>query len=125
MKYLITLFVVVLLVSCIKRDHCNNSLSIVGTYENVYDKDAENTLYIKEDGTFEQKFKKKGKKTRHNVGTWKFFNESCNVRFKNLKILHNLQQDYIYKFENMPGKYRNNNIIFVEGMTYEFDFFRK
>lgn len=110
------------LLSCIGRDNCNNSLSIVGKYQNIYDKEAKNTLIIKSDGTFEQFFEK-DTILKRNSGSWKFSQKSCYVNFDTLKVLHSLPNS-VKEFEMSLGKFRNNNIIFVEGMAFEFDFFR-
>ena len=110
------------LLSCIGRDNCNNSFPIVGKYQNIYDKEAENTLIIKSDGTFEQVFKK-GEIIKRNSGTWKFFDKSCKVYFDTLRIFHSLPKS-VKEFERSSGKFRNNNIIFIEGLAFEFDFFR-
>ena len=125
MKYkplvLISLF---LLIGCkyFKGDHCNNTLSIVGTYENTYDKNAKNLLIIKENGTFEQIFTK-GTITKKNTGEWELFNESCSIHLKNLKLMHELGK-YEKKAFVENGLYRLNKIMFVEDLPYEFDFYR-
>ncbi|WP_298779570.1 hypothetical protein [uncultured Polaribacter sp.] len=125
MKKLLVLIIIILVLSTCKYfrgDNCNNTMPIVGTYENIYDKKAENILIIKNDGTFEQFFKKEDV-LKKNSGTWKFFKESCNIRFKNLKLLHDLSTSNS-KFFKKSGTYRLNNIVFVEGLSYEFNYYR-
>lgn len=123
MKHLyISIIICSFIFSCVGRDHCNNSLSIVGKYQNIYDKEASNILIIKSDGTFEQVYKK-DTILKQNSGTWKYFNKSCKVYFDKLSILHPLPKS-VKEFERSSGKFRNNNIIFIEGLAFEFDFFR-
>ncbi len=57
---IILLLTILILVSCkyLRGDECNNTKPLVGTYENIYDKEAKNLLVIKDDGTFEQIFTK-------------------------------------------------------------------
>ena len=120
--FFIIILISISLLSCIGRDNCNNSLSIVGKYQNIYDKKAKNILIIKSDGTFEQVFKK-DEIIKRNSGTWKFFDKSCKVYFDTLRIFHSLPKS-VRKYERNLGIFRNNNILFVEGLSYEFDFFR-
>lgn len=124
MKYLTMILALPLLVYCkyFKGDNCNNTLPIVGTYENIYDKQAKNLLIIKEDGTFEQVFTKNGE-TRKNSGTWKFFNESCNLKLQKLKLMHEIPNQYKDYFRE-KGKYRLNKIVFIEDLPKVFDFYR-
>ena len=105
-----------------RGDNCNNTRSIIGTYENLYDKKAKNVLIINADGTFNQKFIKDGI-TKESTGSWKFYNESCKLKLANHKLMHELG---IYERElfTQKGKYRLNKIIFVEDLPKEFDFFR-
>lgn len=105
-----------------RGDNCNNTLSIVGKYENTFDKKATNYLIINEDGTFKQIFTK-GEVVKKNSGTWEFFQKSCNIRFKNLKLLHKLPKS-TEEFFTENGKFRLNNIVFFEDVGYAFDFFR-
>lgn len=113
-----------LFVSCryFRGDNCNNTLSIIGTYENIYDNEAKNLLIIKYDGSFKQKFTKEGI-TKTNVGSWTFFNESCSIILTNLTLMHKLG---IYEKElfSENGKYRLNKIVFVEDLPKEFDYYR-
>ena len=120
--FFIIILISISLLSCIGRDNCNNSLSIVGKYQNIYDKKAKNILIIKSDGTFEQVFKK-DEIIKRNSGTWKFFDKSCKVYFDTLRIFHSLPKS-VRKYERNLGIFRNNNILFVQGLSYEFDFFR-
>ena len=125
MKKIIILFCALLSFSSCKYfrgDNCNNTLPVEGIYENIYDKDAKNILVIKEDGTFEQIFTK-GSIVKTNKGTWKFFKEYCEIDFKGLKVLHRLGQSEV-KFFKQDGVHRLNNIVFVEGMSYEFNYYR-
>jgi hypothetical protein len=119
---LLTIFICITIASCTNKDNCNNSLTIIGKYQNIYDKKAENILIIKSDGTFEQFFKK-GTIIKRNNGTWKFSQKSCYVNFDTLKVLHSLPKS-VKEYEMSLGKFRNNDIIFVEGLAFEFDFFR-
>jgi len=105
-----------------RGDHCNNTKPIVGTYENVYDKEAKNILIIRDDGTFEQIFNK-GNAIKKNTGTWKFFKKTCHIRLENLSLLHSLSKSN-EQFFKKTGIHRLNNIVFVEGMSYEFNFYR-
>lgn len=113
-----------LLISCkyFRGDNCNNTLPIVGTYKNIYDKDAKNILIIKEDGTFEQVFSKENI-IKKNKGTWKFSKESCYVELNNLELMHQLG-NMNKKMFSETGKYRLNKIVFIEGLSKEFDFYR-
>jgi len=95
---------------------------VVGTYENIYDKDAKNILIIKENGTFEQVFTKE-KIIKRNTGSWRFFDESCNIYLDSLKLLHELSESN-KRFFKQSGIHRLNNIVFVEGLGYEFNFYR-
>tara|TARA_R110000787_G_scaffold11253_1_gene37567 strand:- start:248 stop:634 length:387 start_codon:yes stop_codon:yes gene_type:complete len=119
--YLIFLF----FTSCkyFKGDKCNNTLPIIGTYQNTYDKKAENLLIIKEDGTFEQIFKK-GEIVRENNGTWKLSTtRECYVILKGLKVLHEIPLS-LKKYFDHSGVHRFNNILFFEDTGYAFDFYR-
>lgn len=117
-------FLLFFLNSCkyFRGDNCNNTKSIIGTYENIFDKKAKNILIIKEDGTFEQKFLKGGD-LKKNIGRWIFFNETCAVHFKNLKLMHELGQYEKNEFKE-EGLYRLDKIVFNEDLPYEFDFYR-
>jgi len=119
------LFCLISIVSCkyFRGDNCNNTLPIVGKYENIYDKEAKNILIIKKDGTFEQFFTK-GDLVKTNKGTWKFFQESCKVYLINLKVLHKLPQKLEDDFFRERGIHRLNNIVFVEGLSFEFNYYR-
>ncbi len=125
MKKILVLIITILVLSTCKYfrgDNCNNTISIVGKYENIYDKNAKNVLIIKKDGTFEQVFTK-GNILKKNTGTWKFFKESCDIYLNDLELLHELsKQSASLFYEN--GTFRLNNIVFVEGMSYEFNFYR-
>lgn len=59
--------------SCKEKDQCGNDTDISGVYENKFEKGATNYLIIKNDGTFEQKYKK-GDTIKENKGKWKFLN---------------------------------------------------
>ena len=122
-KFIIVLFFV-FLTSCkyFQGDNCNNTKPIYGKYENIYDKEAKNILIIYKDGTFEQIFTK-GKISKKNKGTWKFFKESCDVYLNNLKLLHKLSESN-EKYFLEKGIHRLNNIVFVEGLSYELNFYR-
>ena len=124
-KYFLILIICLCTYSCAKRDNCNNSVSLAGKYENIYDKEAKNILIIKKDGTFEQVFTK-GKIVKKNRGTYRFFNYDCTLYLDGLKILHNIPSQYLeFKVEDkFPAKFRNNNIVFVEDLPYEFDYYR-
>lgn len=124
-KYLLILIICLLTYSCAKRDNCNNSVPLVGSYKNIYDKEAQNILIIKADGTFEQIFTK-GKIVKKNNGVYKFFKDGCGLYFKNLKVLHKIPKQYSeFKVEDkFPAKFRNNNILFIEDLPYEFDYYR-
>jgi len=124
-KVFTILFFLIFISSCkyIRGDNCNNTLTIVGKYENVYDKEAKNILIIKKNGTFEQVFTK-GDLIKTNNGTWKFFQESCNVYLTNLKLLHKLPQKLEDDFFRESGIHRLNNIVFVEGLSSEFNYYR-
>ncbi|RNL83707.1 hypothetical protein ED312_14580 [Sinomicrobium pectinilyticum] len=112
-----------MLMGCISRDQCNNKKPIEGIYKNTFVKQAENILIIKPDGTFEQVFTKDSL-TKKNHGTWEFFKESCDVRFKNLIFLHDVPSEYIrdeiYKY---PAIHRNDDILFID--HYDVSFYRK
>jgi hypothetical protein len=118
------IIIIFLLTNCkyFQGDNCNNTEPIVGKYENIYDKEAKNILVIKKDGTFHQIFKK-GNITKENKGTWRFFEQSCDIYLNNLKLLHNLSESN-KKYFSEKGIHRLNNIVFVEGMSYEFNFYR-
>ena len=124
-NYLKIFLICLLSFSCVKRDNCNNSLSIVGKYENTYDKKASNILIINSNGTFDQIFRK-DKFLKKNRGTYKFFKNDCGLYFKNLKVLHEIPKQYSdFNVEDgFPAKFRNNNIIFIEDLPLEFDFYR-
>ncbi|SNR60716.1 hypothetical protein SAMN06265371_106213 [Lutibacter agarilyticus] len=124
-KKITILFCFIFITSCkyFRGDNCNNTLPIVGKYENIYDKEAENILIIKKDGTFEQVFTK-GDLVKTNKGTWKFFKESCYVKLTNLKLLHKLPQRMEDNFFRENGIHRLNNIVFVEGLSFEFNYYR-
>ncbi len=124
MKAFIFFTSLLLFTSCkyFRGDHCNNTKPIIGIYENVYDKKSKNLLIIKEDGTFEQKFIKDGI-TQNNFGFWEFFDESCNVKLINLKLMHKVPNQY-RKYFGQKGKYRLNKIVFIEDLPKEFDFYR-
>jgi hypothetical protein len=103
-------------------DKCNNTHSVIGIYENVYDKSAKNHLIINNDGTFEQEFTKENI-TKKNKGTWIKGKENCRIYFKNLKLFHQLPESN-KKLFSQNGMHRSNNIVFVEDMGREFDFYR-
>lgn len=133
MKKLITIFLIFFAVlgfssfmcSCMNRDHCNNSLDIVGVYENRYESGVKNYLTINSDGTFEQIYTK-NKTTKKNKGKWVFFEKSCSVRFDTLRLLHELPtQEIESSFEGMIGLFRNNNILFYEDMPKQYNYYRK
>ena len=105
-----------------RGDHCNNTLPVPGTYENVYDKEATNYLIINENGTFEQVFTK-GVFVKKNKGTWMKGKGNCNIYLDSLKLLHDVS-DSNKSFFKQSGIHRLNNIVFIEGLGYEFDFYR-
>ena len=123
-KIFIIVFCLSLFNSCkyFRGDNCNNTLPIVGVYKNIYDKEAENILIIKKDGTFEQKFTKKGE-IKTSKGTWSFFEESCNVYFNGLKLFHKVKPMQ-KRFFSESGVFRLNKIMFNEDMRVLFDFYR-
>jgi len=123
-KVIIVFLSIISFTSCkyFRGDHCNNTLPVVGVYENMYDKSAKNILILKENGTFEQIFTK-GKNVKKNSGTWKFFKEFCDIDFKGLELMHELSESNKQLFKQ-GGIHRLNNIVFIEGLGYEFDFYR-
>lgn len=123
-KVLIILMCSALFTTCkyFSGDKCNNTLPIVGKYENVYDKGSKNILTLHSDGTFTQVYTKDNN-TKKNTGTWKFFQESCNIRFKSLKLFHQLPNHEKSLFRQ-KGVRRMNAIMFIEGLGKEFDFYR-
>lgn len=60
MKKQVCILLLIFITSCkyFQGDECNNTLPIVGTYQNTYDIKAKNLLIIRKDGTFEQIFVK-------------------------------------------------------------------
>ncbi len=124
-KSIIFVFLVVFISSCqyFRGDQCNNTLSIVGTYENIHDKGAKNILVIHANGTFEQEFVK-DKLILKNSGKWRFYKERCVVVLDSLKVLHNLPNSTMGYFTNV-GKFRLNNIVFVEDFGKHFDYYRQ
>lgn len=125
MKYYFVIFMFCLFCfSCTKRDNCNNSVSLVGKYENIYDKDAKNILIIKADGTFEQIFIK-GKNIKRHKGTYTFFKDDCGLYFKKLKILHYLPKQLLeHHMEEYPATFRNNNIVFGGDSDDDINYYR-
>lgn len=117
-------FCIIFLTSCkyFQGDNCNNTKPITGKYENIYDKKAKNILIINKDGTFEQIFTK-GNITKKNKGTWQFFEENCNIYLNNLKSFNSLS-DWKTNLFSENGIYRLNNIMFLEDLRKEFDFYR-
>jgi len=105
-----------------RGDHCNNTLLVSGTYENVYDKEATNYLIINENGTFEQIFTK-GVFVKKNKGTWMKGKGNCNIYFKELKLFHELS-DSDKHFFTQSGIHRLNKIMFNEDLRKPFDFYR-
>ena len=125
MKKIIIIFLFIISFSCCKYfrgDECNNTLPVVGVYENIFNKAAKNILIINEDGTFEQIFTK-GKIVKKNKGTWEFFKEHCKINLKGLKLLHKLPES-VHKYYTEVGTTRLNNIVFVEDLGSEFNFYR-
>ena len=123
-KIIIVLFCVLSFTNCkyFRGDQCNNTLSVEGVYENLYDNEAKNILIIKKDGTFEQIFTK-GNIIKKNKGTWKFFKKYCEIDFKNLKLLHSVTPT-LEKYFTQNGKYRLNKIMFNEDLRKPFDFYK-
>jgi hypothetical protein len=124
-NYFLILIICLFTYSCAKRDNCNNNLPVVGSYENIYDKEAKNVLILREDSTFEQIFTK-GRTVKRNKGSYRFFRNSCSIYFKNLKVFQNLpklKEEYHIE-EEYPAKFRNNNVIFLEDFPDEFDYYR-
>jgi predicted AAA+ superfamily ATPase len=111
--------------SCTKKDNCNNSVSLTGKYENIYDKEAKNILIINKNGTYKQVFTKNGIR-KINKGRYKFFPKFCSIVFLNLKVLQDLPKlkDEYHIEDNYPAKFRNNNIVFIEDLPFEFDYYR-
>ena len=105
-----------------RGDHCNNTMPIVGVYENVYDKEATNYLIINKNGTFEQVFTK-DQIIQKNKGTWKYFKKHCDIDFENFKLMHEIGI-YEKKLFRQNGRYRLNKIMFIEDLGKEFDFYR-
>lgn len=124
-NYFLILIISLFTYSCAKRDNCNNNLPIVGSYENIYDKQAKNVLILRKDSTFEQIFTK-GRTIKRNKGSYKFFRNSCSIYFKNLKVFQNLSKlkEEYHTEEEYPAKFRNNNVIFLEDFPDEFDYYR-
>ncbi|KAB1154247.1 hypothetical protein F7018_14855 [Tenacibaculum aiptasiae] len=124
MKYITIFFCLFLFLGCkyFKGDNCNNTLPIVGVYKNIYDKEASNLLIIKEGGVFEQIYTKENL-IKKNKGKWKFSKESCDIYFKNLKLMHKVSPTYL-KYFTENGIYRLNTIRFNEDLRDEFDFYR-
>ncbi len=104
-----------------RGDNCNNTTTILGTYENVNEKGAKTLLLIKEDGSFEQIYTK-GDNIKKNTGNWKFIQKSCKVRFENLKLLHYVSPTHKQFFID-NGVYRINIIRFNEDLRKQFDYF--
>jgi len=126
MKKILFLLIILFLVSCkyFRGDNCSNTKSIIGTYKNVFDDDAENVLIINEDGTFEQRYIKKGV-AKENIGKWFFYQESCNVKLEGLVLMHHKLLGVYEKQEfREEGVYRLNTIRFNEDLQDEFDFYR-
>ncbi len=123
-KFVFIIISITLLNGCkyFRGDKCNNTLSIVGVYENIYDNNAKNILIIKSDGTFEQEYKK-GDTIKFNNGTWKFFENSCSLYLYDLKSFNDLS-DWKRNLFRENGIYRLNNIMFLEDLRKEFDFYR-
>ena len=124
MRYIILILCFSLFTGCryFRGDDCNNTKPVIGVYKNVHDKQATNLLFIKEDGTYIQKFTKNGI-TKENTGTWEFFKESCNLKLNNLKLMQKVSPTYS-KYFTQTGIYRINTIRFNEDLRKEFDFYR-
>lgn len=105
-----------------RGDECNNTSSVEGVYENIYDKGAKNILIIKKDGTYEQVFTKEDIIKKNN-GKWKFSLTDCKIFLFNLKLLHDLPEWQESIFSD-NGVYRFNNIMFSEDLRKEFDYYR-
>ena len=98
------------------------SFTLIGVTR-YYDYGEEITaLIINNDGTFEQEFTKENI-TKKNKGTWIKGKENCRIYFKNLKLFHQLPESN-KKLFSQNGMHRSNNIVFVEDMGREFDFYR-
>lgn len=124
-KRILILICILMLNGCkyFRGDNCNNTKSIIGTYSNVYDKEAKNILIINKNGTFEQIFTKEGIVKKNN-GTWKFFEKSCDIYLNNLKLLHKVPKQYEKYFLN-KGVFRINKIMFNEDLRKQFDFLKE
>lgn len=124
-KIILILTFLPLFINCkyIKGNSCNNTYTVEGTYYSDYDKEAKNILIIKADGSFEQVLAKDNKIKKNN-GTWIFYKEDCEIKFTNLKFLHNSPKSYTndnpYEY---PAVFRTNNIYFID--HDDISFFRK
>jgi len=120
-------FFIFLVASCTEKDSCGNDIDISGIYENKFEKGATNYLIIKNDGTFEQKYKK-GNIIKKNNGKWEYFNikKRCAIRFDTLKVLHNVPYRDHHKnsesIKRMSSTFRKNKIMFFEDLPFEYDF---
>ncbi|QZK91530.1 hypothetical protein K5V07_13890 [Flavobacterium sp. CHNK8] len=110
--------------SCVNKDKCNNTVSFIGSYKNIYDKEAKNILIINANGTFEQIFTKDNIEKKHR-GTYKYFKDDCTVIFEKLKILHSLPKRLLeHHMEEYPATFRNNNIVFGGESDDDINYYR-
>lgn len=122
-KIIFMIFVILFFFSCKERDQCGNDVDISGVYENKFEEGATNYLIIKNDGTFEQKYKK-GDTIKENKGKWRYNAERCKLKFDTLKVLHNVPYND-ENSENIPRMgpvFRRNKILFYEDLPFEYDF---
>src|SRR5690554_4432762 len=122
-KTVFILLTLLVFISCKEKDQCGNDIDISGIYENKFEKGATNYLIIKNDGTFEQKYKK-GDIVRENKGKWKYNREHCWLKFDTLKVLHNVPYND-ENSENIPRMgpvFRRNKILFYEDLPFEYNF---
>ncbi len=122
-KTVFILLTLLVFISCKEKDQCGNDIDISGIYENKFEEGATNYLIIKNDGTFEQKYKK-GDTIKINKGKWEYFNtrKHCVIRFDTLKQLHNVP--YRETLENTAPHFRRNKILFYEDLPFEYDFIK-
>ena len=115
----------IIICSCEKKDTCGNTVNYTGIYENKYIEGATNYLILYDDGTFVQEYKKNNIE-KINKGSWEYYNREnyCSIKFKNLKLLHKVPHEY-FKLDsviNFIPIFRNNKIMFVEDLPFEYDF---
>jgi len=120
------IFFLFLLISCTEKDPCGNDLDISGVYENKFEKGVTNYLIIKNDGTFEQRYRKQGT-IKKNKGKWRYRFDGknyCSIKFDTLKVLHYVpyRDEESEAIERMSAIFRRNKIMFYEDFPFEYDF---